>query len=133
MQLHRDAEKTLQKSVMQFLGNACSFGKPFLESNVKQLSQLMHSYSVYRQCRQPGTEYAAQAKPPSLPQCRLNFEPDLSSRPTPKPVAVTGIHSEAVCAWAKVTVCGLKVRDGFTPLAIKAVQLVTVSNPLRIG
>src|SRR6267154_83121 len=96
MQLHRDAEKTLQEGVMQFLGNACSFSKPFLKSNVKQLSQLMHSYPVHRQCRQPGTEYAAQAKPPGLPQRRLNFEPDLSPSRTPKSVAVTGNHSEAI-------------------------------------
>src|SRR5439155_24765223 len=103
------------------------------KANVEQPGQLVHTEAIYQQRRQPGTEYTAQAKPPGLPERRLNFEPDRSLRAIPQPVAVTRHDAESVGTRTQVGVRGFPVRHCFTPCVIETLQPVTVAHPLRIA
>src|SRR4051794_14857059 len=131
IKLHRSAEKTLQQRVVQILSDACPLGKPFFKAHIQLSGQSVQPQAVKEQYGKPHDHHAGEAKPPGLPEYRLDFELDRRLQTIPEPITVAGNDSEAVCAWAEVGVDGFAGGDRFAPILIEAIQFV--SEPDTFG
>src|SRR5215469_2961816 len=133
MKMQQKCLKTLQQGIVQFAGNPFSLFKTSFQALSNLRGHLPQPQAIHEQRRQSGANYTAQLKPPGLPKCGLNFEPDRSLRTVPQPIAVTGHDTESIFPCAKIVVGGVPIRTRVTPPTVKAVQTITIADALRIA
>src|SRR5258708_12252188 len=116
---------------MQFLRNARAFGESFFKAYIHLFCQSQHTEPKERQNHEPNHQYASEAKPPCLPEHRLDLEFEYGFRAIPYAVAVAGYHAKTIRARIKIGVHGLTPSGRFAPPSIEPVDPELQSYPAR--